>query len=122
MSQYASNVLFSIDTALQRKGGVNKETIVAQKDLTYQDASVQFITPSGGTQTVKLPPVKSGCSFLVCNLDPPNTCRVWTNTDVELITLAANSTGTPAKSSIYCWSDGVVWCGAILVSASVFSA
>jgi hypothetical protein len=121
MSEYASNVLFSIDTALQRKGGVNLETIVATKNLTYQDSSVQFITPSGGTKTVMLPPVKSGCSFLVCNLSTTQVLKVRTYTDVGLEDLEANSGATPAKSSIYCWSDGVVWCCMIIVSYSGFS-
>ena len=38
MAQYASSVLFSIDTALQLKNGLNIETLTsATKDLTYQD-------------------------------------------------------------------------------------
>ena len=122
MAQFASNILFSIDTALQIKGGVNKETIVAQNNLTNQDSTVQFITPSGGAQIVKLPAVRSGLSFLICNLDPANTLKVWTNTDVELVNMAANNSAAPTTTSVYCWSDGTVWCSMILVSYSAFSA
>ena len=110
MAQYASNILFSIDTALQLKNGVNKETINAQKNLTNQDSTVQFITPSGGTQIVKLPAVRSGLSFLICNLDTTNTLKVWTNTDVELVNMAANNSAAVECSASFSISARIrIW-------------
>ena len=122
MAQFASNILFSIDTALQIKGGVNIESISAQKNLTNRDSTVQFITPTGGTQTVLLPPVRDGLSFLICNLSAAEVLKVRTNTDVGLEDLAASNGAAPGKSSIYCWSDGAVWACMIVVSYSGFSA
>ena len=122
MSQFASSILFSIDTALQLNGGVNKETITTTKTLTYRDSTVQLITPSGGSKTVKLPALKGGVQFLIANLDPSNTLKVWTPTDVELVTLAANSSSTPVGSSCLCWCDGSVWTCITIISHIGFSA
>lgn len=65
MASYASNILFSIDTALQMKGGLNAETITVNKTLTYKDSTYQALKNVTGGLDVILPEPKSGCSFWV---------------------------------------------------------
>tara|TARA_Y100001963_G_scaffold140650_1_gene207934 strand:- start:208 stop:549 length:342 start_codon:yes stop_codon:yes gene_type:complete len=68
MAQFASNVLFSIDTAIQQKNGVNDELITVNKTLTYQDSSVQILKNStAGSLNVVLPAYKSGTAFWIAN-------------------------------------------------------
>jgi len=63
---FASDILFSIDTALQQKGGVNIETITVDKHLSYDDSSYQIITNSkASVATIKTPPKKDGVFFWI---------------------------------------------------------
>lgn len=58
---FASNILFSIDTALQQKGLVNVETITTVKRLDLQDSTIQILTnSSGGDVDCYLPEEKDG--------------------------------------------------------------
>ena len=65
MAEFASDILFSIDTALQLKNGLNAETITAPKVLTYQDSTYQALKNITGSLDVTLPTPKSGCSFWI---------------------------------------------------------
>ena len=67
MATYASDVLFSIDTALQLTNGLNAETITTTKTLTYKDSTYQALKNVTGTIDVVLPATKSGCSFWIKN-------------------------------------------------------
>lgn len=66
MPQFASDILFSIDTALQQKNGVNEEVITTSKTLTYQSSSVQILkNDTAGVLNVTLPALKSGVHFWI---------------------------------------------------------
>tara|TARA_Y100001963_G_scaffold160196_1_gene268866 strand:+ start:427 stop:756 length:330 start_codon:yes stop_codon:yes gene_type:complete len=65
MAEYASDILFSIDTALQLKNGLNAETITTPKVLTYQDSTFQALKNVTGSLDVTLPSPKSGCNFWI---------------------------------------------------------
>lgn len=65
MASYASDILFSIDTALQMKGGLNAEAITVNKSLTYKDSTFQALKNVTGGLDVSLPAPKSGCSFWI---------------------------------------------------------
>jgi hypothetical protein len=65
MAEFASDILFSIDTALQLKNGLNAETITVTKTLTYQSSSYQALKNNTGTLDTVLPSPKSGCSFWI---------------------------------------------------------
>ena len=65
MAEYASDILFSIDTALQLKNGLNAETITTPKVLTYQDSTFQALKNVTGSLDVTLPSPKSGCQFWI---------------------------------------------------------
>jgi hypothetical protein len=65
MATYASDVLFSIDTALQLVNGLNAETITTNKTLTYKDSTVQALKNVTGGLDVILPTPKTGCSFWI---------------------------------------------------------
>ena len=68
MAKFASDVLFSIDTGLQLKKGVNTKTITTSKVLTYQDSTVQILTNStAGVLNCTLPAEKSGVGFWIRN-------------------------------------------------------
>ena len=63
---YASDILFSIDTAFQQKGAVDTPTITGTHTLTYSSGTYQIVTNSSGSPlTVILPSVKTGVSFWV---------------------------------------------------------
>ncbi len=64
-SEFASDVLFSIDTALQLKNGLNAETITTNKTLTYRDSTIQALKNTTGGLDVILPAPKSGCVFWI---------------------------------------------------------
>ena len=58
---FASNILFSIDTALQQRGLVNVETISTVKRLELEDSTIQILNnSSGGDVDLYLPPEKDG--------------------------------------------------------------
>ena len=59
MATYASDVLFSIDTALQLVNGLNAETITTNKTLTYKDSTVQALKNVTGGLDVILPAPRS---------------------------------------------------------------
>ena len=65
MAEFASDILFSIDTALQLKNGLNAETITVSKTLTYQDSTYQALKNTTGALDVILPSPKSGCHFWI---------------------------------------------------------
>ena len=72
MAQLANSILFSIDSALQVKSGLNVETIVAHKGLDYASSPVQIITNgTGAPKEVRLPgfsagvSVKSGVQYMI---------------------------------------------------------
>ena len=65
MAEYASDILFSIDTALQLKNGLNAETITTHKVLTYQDSTFQALKNVTSSLNVTLPAPKSGCQFWI---------------------------------------------------------
>ena len=63
---YASDILFSIDTAFQQKGAVDTPTITSTHTLTYKSGTYQIVTNgSGSPLTVMLPSVKTGVSFWI---------------------------------------------------------
>ena len=65
---FASNILFSIDTALQIKGSVNIETITGDKTLSYQDSTYQIITNNKGSNAdIRVPSSKDGVYFWIKN-------------------------------------------------------
>lgn len=67
MSQYASSILFSIDTALQCKGSVNSQTITDNMTIaSYQSSSIQIVNnQAGAPKTCMLPAVKDGVFFWI---------------------------------------------------------
>lgn len=55
---------FKIPRHIIQPGGVNIETITADKDLNYKDAQYQVITNSkGSSATIKVPQKKDGAWF-----------------------------------------------------------
>ena len=63
---FASDILFSIDTAFQQKGAVDGPNITETHTLTYKSGSYQIVTnASGSPLTVMLPAVKSGVYFWI---------------------------------------------------------
>ena len=58
---YSSGVLFSIDTAMALRGGVNAETITSHKVVSYQSSTYQIITNNtAGALEVRLPGANAG--------------------------------------------------------------
>jgi len=105
MAQFASNVLFSIDTAIQQKNGVNDEEITVNRTLTYQDSSVQILkNPTGGSLNVVLPSPKSGTAFWIANRSSSTSqISVQQPGGGGVVNLAS----TGEASYIVC--DGVTW-------------
>lgn len=63
---FASDILFSIDTAFQQKGAVDGPNITETHTLTYKSGSYQIVTnASGSPLTVVLPAVKNGVHFWI---------------------------------------------------------
>jgi hypothetical protein len=119
MAQYASNVLFSIDTALQLKNGLNIETLTAAtKDLTYQDSTFQVLE-AHASGDLKLPLPKSGTFFFICNTSGGNVLAVKLQSGTVVINLVANNAGTPAASTCLCFSDGTDWKAQVFTSHTV---
>ena len=69
MALLANSILFSIDSALQVKSGLNVETVTDHTNLNYQSSPYQIISNgTGGAKEVRLPganltgvSVKDGC-------------------------------------------------------------
>ena len=119
MAQYASNVLFSIDTALPLRNGLNIETLTAAtKDLSYQDSTFQVLE-AHASGDLKLPLPKSGTFFFICNTSGSNVLAVKLQSGTVVINLAANNAGTPAASTCLCFSDGTDWKAQVFTSHTV---
>ena len=119
MAQYASSVLFSIDTALQLKNGLNIETLTsATKDLTYQDSTFQVLE-AHASGDLKLPNPKSGTFFFICNTSGSNVLNVKLQSGTVVIALAANNAGTPAASTCLAFTDGTNWKAQVFTSHTV---
>ena len=116
---YASNILFSIDTALQMKGGVNVEALTAaSRVLVYKDSSIQFLD-AHASGDLKLPAAKSGVFFVLCNTSGSNVLHVKLASGTVLVSLAANNAGSPAASTCIAYCDGSNWKAQVIVSHSV---
>ena len=109
MASFASDILFSIDTALQLKNGANEETISGTKTLTYKSSSIQLLAPSGGAQNCKLPPMKSGVFFWISNVDSTHNLYVELPGGSTTHALSPGGGGSSADSAALCVSDGVKW-------------
>lgn len=117
MSQYASSILFSIDTALQKNGGVHVGAIAAALSLTYQSSTIQILTnSSGGAIDVKLPAptygtgaLKSGLQYWIRNDDSSNAgLNINHEGGGTLLTIAAGEVALVA-------CDGTNWALVITV-------
>ena len=103
MAQFASDVLFSIDTALQLKNGLNAETIATNKTLTYRDSTVQALKNVTGTLDVILPAAKSGCGFWIKS-------RASSTSNIVVKDSAGNTFATlGAGNSVYVVADDSAW-------------
>ena len=111
MANYNGSSAFTIPRPIRIKDGINKETIVGTKTLTYSDSQIQAITPSGGSRIIVLPAIKDGAYFTIVNLDSSNTLTVHTPAGVGLATLLANSSVTPVASGVKCFCNGALWIG-----------
>jgi len=113
---FASDILFSIDTALQLKGAVNVETLTSStKDLEYSDSTVQILE-AHASGDLKLPAAKSGVIFVLCNTSGSNALEIKIQSGSLLISLAANNAGSPAASTAICYCDGTNWHAQVLTS------
>ena len=108
MAQLASTILFSIDTALQVKGGINVETITVFNALTYRSSPVQLLTNgTGGGLEVRLPgytstvQVKDGVQFII-RCSGANDLVIKKEGAVTLATLTTGQVG------IF-MADGTTW-------------
>mgnify|MGYP003147096631 CR=1 FL=1 len=106
MAQFASNILFSIDTALQQKGGVNEEVITTSKTLTYQDSTIQIIkNNTAGVLNVTLPEFKEGTIFFV-------RCKASSGANLSLQNPASSPGGVqvlaPGEACLVA-CEGTVW-------------
>lgn len=103
MATYASDVLFSIDTALQLKNGLNVETITTAKTLTYKDSTYQALKNVTGTLDVNLPSPKSGCNFWIKS-------RASSSSNIVVKDHLGNSMGTlAAGNSVLVVCDDSAW-------------
>lgn len=117
MAQYASNVLFSIDTALQLKNGVNVQALPASEtELTYQASTVQIVEAGAAGCILKLPAKKTGVAFVVCNTSGSNSLPVNNQADATIFTLHANNAGSHGKSTGIFWCDGTNWKAQVFTS------
>lgn len=118
MAQYASNVLFSIDTALQLKNGLNIESLTSDtKDLTYKDSTFQVLE-AHASGDLKLPAPKSGTFFFICNTSGSNALNVKLQSGTLVIGLAANNP-SGAASTCLCFTDGTNWKAQVFTSHTV---
>lgn len=63
---YTDKAEFKIPRHFVNKGGINIETISANKTLTYKDSMYQILTNSkGAVATVKVPVKKDGAMFWI---------------------------------------------------------
>lgn len=66
MGKFTDKAEFKIPRHIVLKGGVNIETISANKNLTYADSTYQILTNSkGSVATVKTPIKKDGAVFWI---------------------------------------------------------
>jgi hypothetical protein len=100
---FASDILFSIDTALQQKGLVNSELITTNKTLVYSDSSIQLLRNNTGSLDVILPAVKDGVYFWVKSKSSSSSNILVKDPDGgTLATLAAGN-------GVLVVSDGSAW-------------
>ena len=100
---FASDILFSIDTALQQKGAVNAETITLNKTLAYSDSSIQLLKNTTGSLDVILPEVKDGVYFWIKSRSSSSSNVVVK--DVDGNTIATLGAG----NAVLAVSDGAAW-------------
>ena len=68
MAKYKGSSKFVIPRPILFKDGVNVETIIVNRTLTYIDSRIQLITNStGGSLNVVLPAEKNGGNFWIKN-------------------------------------------------------
>lgn len=111
MAQFASDVLFSIDTALQLRNAVNVQSLPASNtELTYQSSTIQIVEAGTAGCSLQLPLKKNGVCFVVCNTSASNSLQVLNKeAGFLIVTLAANNSGSPAASTAIFWCDGSNW-------------
>jgi len=100
---FASDILFSIDTALQQKGGVNSEAIIINKTLVYNDSSIQLLKNTTGSLDVILPAVKDGVYFWVKSKASSSSNIIVKDPDGGTIATLG------AGNAVLVVSDGVAW-------------
>tara|TARA_Y100001973_G_C5050128_1_gene257249 strand:+ start:35 stop:376 length:342 start_codon:yes stop_codon:yes gene_type:complete len=104
---FASDILFSIDTALQQKGSVNIETITGDKALGYDDSSYQVITNSKGSNAdVRMPAKKDGVYFWIKNADSSAHALLIQESDTTPI---IGGSGLAAGKAALVVCDGSNW-------------
>ena len=107
MAEFASDILFSIDTALQLKNGLNVETITVSKTLTFQDSSIQILRNETGGMDCNLPALKSGCRFWIkSHGSSTSATAVKAHLGNTIATLTAND-------SVMVACDDTAWYGII---------
>ena len=89
---FASNILFSIDTALQQKGLANPETITTNKTLEYSDSSIQLLKNTTGGLDVILPDPKDGTIFWIkSRASSSSNIEVKDHTGSSIVVLSAGN-------------------------------
>jgi hypothetical protein len=98
---------FRIARHIVQPGGVNIETITADKDLTYKDSQYQVLTNSkGSVAVVKLPKKKQGAYFwITCASSSAHTINVKDFDGVDVI--ATPNLGAGKAALIAC--NGSEW-------------
>lgn len=104
---FSDKAEFQIPRHIVQKGGVNVETITADKTLTYSDSQYQFLTNSKGSVAVlTLPEVKNGASYFVtCSSTSAHTIQVK-DADANVI-IGTPNLGAGKGALIVC--DGSEW-------------
>lgn len=104
---YTDAAQFKIPRHIVQTGGVNVETITADKDLTYADSQYQIITNSkGSSATIKVPSKVDGASFWFKNDDSSGHAFVIQDADGNPIIGGA---GLAAGKAALLACDGSTW-------------
>jgi hypothetical protein len=102
---------FKIPRHVVQPGGVNIETITADKTLTYKDSTYQILTTNAGASlVVNLPVVKDGAVFFItCTASSNQTINVKDADGTDII--ATPNLGAGKGALVVC--DGSEWVVAI---------
>lgn len=98
---------FNIPRHIVQKGGVNIETITADKDLSYNDSTYQVITNNkGSSATIKVPELKNGAMFWFhCDSASGHSFVIQTAGGSPII----GGSGLAAGKSAFLVCDGSEW-------------